>query len=204
LALGQDPAGEFQTATAGIQPQLPIAGFYGYGQITPAAAGGGPILHHCGLATLLLGEEPGLAPDLRTLPDTISTANLRHENRRLLEALNLAQSEINRLDQALSNCQCIQPILLHGRTEQHLRYRGLILELLCQILDTRFHDIRRLAIIGDPPRLNRCGLARMIEREYRSRYNQPFPLSQAQIARLLATEARPRKSPDLNSGDPTK
>ncbi|WP_200387061.1 FIST signal transduction protein [Thiocapsa imhoffii] len=186
LVLEKDPADEYRAATEGLVTQMPIVGFQTYGEIAPRGPAGDPFYYSCTLVTLLLGEVPrptGLAADAAS---AISTANLKLRNQALAESLKAAQDELEQLRLKLSESESVARLTMHGRTEQRLRYRALALDLLCEILDSRFNDVRRVAIKGDALRLNKSGLARLIDEQHRRRHDAPFPLTIAQLARLLS------------------
>ncbi len=185
LALSPEPAMDYRTATDAIAPTLPVAGFYTYGEIAPAGPGATPGYHNCSLTTLALGEESRPDPGVFNTLEAISTANLQREIKTLAEALRLAQAETVGMRQALDEYRALEQLGAHCRTEQNYRYRALALELLCEILDTRNGDLRRLAFKGDPPRLNKSGLARLIDDQHRRRHGAAFPLTLGQLARLL-------------------
>ena len=48
---------ELETAMAACPADMPLAGFYTFGEIAPLVPGGPPKLHNCTLAALLIGEE---------------------------------------------------------------------------------------------------------------------------------------------------
>ena len=69
-----------------------------------------------------------------------------------------------------------------------MRYRAQALGLVCELLDTQFGDFKRLGLKGDPPRLNRSGLAWLVNERHLLHWGQPFPLTLAQLARLLGPD----------------
>ncbi|MFB1487011.1 MULTISPECIES: FIST signal transduction protein [unclassified Thiocapsa] len=193
LVLKQHPESEYRKATELLTPSLAIAGFYTYGEIAPAGPCCEPAYHNCSLMILLLGEEPRPSKGVFASQEAISEANLLQENKRLTETLKATDARLERTLAALDDCHVLERLDTHCRTEQSLFYRARALDLLCQLLDTRFEDVRRLAFKGSRPRLNRSGLARLIDAQHRRRYEEPFPLSIAHLARLL--------SPVENTGD---
>jgi hypothetical protein len=188
LVLDVDAANEYRTATNEVQSALPIAGFQTYGEIAPGGPAGDPFYHSCSLVTLLLGEAPRPTGAAVSAAAAISAANLAAQNQILAESLKTAQAEAEQLRRALAESQAVARLVTHSRTEQRLRHLALALELLSEILDTRFNDIRRVALKGEPVRLNRSGLARLIDDQHRRRYSEPFPLTLPQLARLLSPQ----------------
>jgi hypothetical protein len=188
LVLDVDAANEYRTATDEVMATLPIAGFQTYGEIAPGGPTGDPFYHSCSLVTLLLGEAPRPTGAAVNAAAAISAANLAAQNQMLAESLKSAQAELEQLRRALAESQAVARLVTHSRTEQRLRHLALALELLCEILDTRFNDIRRVALKGDPIRLNKSGLARLIDDQHRRRYSESFPLTLAQLARLLSPQ----------------
>lgn len=189
LVLDADAATEYRTATHEVMASLPIAGFQTYGEIAPGGPTGDPFYHTCSLVTLLLGEAPRPTGTAFSAAAAISAANLAAQNQALTQSLTTAQAELEQLRHALAESQAVARLITHSRTEQRLRHHALALELLCEILDTHSNDIRRVALKGEPLRLNKSGLARLIDDQHRRRYNEPFPLTLAQLARLLSPQA---------------
>jgi len=48
-----------------------------------------------------------------------------------------------------------------------------------------------MGLKGDPPRLNKSGLARLVNERHLQHWGQPFPLTLAHLARLLGPENGP-------------
>jgi hypothetical protein len=183
--LEPNAAGEFKTATDPISATLPIGGFYCYGEIAPAAATGASACHNSTLVTLLLGEEPGTAigpcnPHRRFFAD-----HLAQEIQALTQALTDSQAQVQDLQRKLTECQALGRIATHSKTEQSAHHRTLALGLVCGVLDRRYDAFRRLAMKGEPPRLNKTDLARLVNELHQQLHGSPFPLSLPQLAYLL-------------------
>jgi hypothetical protein len=189
LVLDADPALEYRTATEDLVTAMPIAGFQTYGEIGPSGPAGHPFYHSCSLLTLLLGEAPLPTSEAFNVAAAISAANLADRNRTLALSLKTAETELDELRRALAESRSVARLVTHSRTEQRLRHMALALDLLCEILDTRFDDVRRVALKGDSLRLNKSGLARLIDDQHRRRTGGPFPLTLAQLARLLTPQS---------------
>jgi len=188
LVLQQDPAEEFRTATHDMPAALPVAGFYAYGEIAPAGPSGVPTYHSSTLVTLLLGEEPKARAGLLSTQDAFSYANLGHDKQALTEALAASQAELAIARYDLAQYRELGRIAAHSKTELNTRYRALALGLVCEVLDTQFGEFKRMGLKGDPPRLNKSGLARLVNERHLQHWGRPFPLTVAQLARLLGRE----------------
>ncbi len=188
LVLQQDPAAEFRMATHDLPAALPVAGFYAYGEIAPAGPTGVPTYHSSTLVTLLLGEEPKSTVGLFSKQEAFSAANLGADKQALADALAASQAELALARYDLAQCRELDRIAAHSKTELNARHRAMALGLLCELLDTQFNDFKRLGLKGDPPRLNKSGLARLINERHLHCWGRPFPLTLAQLARLLGRE----------------
>jgi len=186
LVLHHDPASEFRTAVQDLPPNLPVAGIYCYGEIAPGGPDKTPTYHSSTLVTLLLAEEPRPGTGLLSAQDAFSVTNLAHDKQALAQALAASQAELADARHALAQCRELDRISAHSKTERNLHYRALALGLVSAVLDTRFDDVKRLAIKGAPPRLNKSGLARLINEQHLRQWQRPFPLTLAQLARLLS------------------
>jgi hypothetical protein len=113
-------------------------------------------------------------------------ANLAHDKQALAEALAASQAELADARYALTQCRELSRLSAHSKTERNSQYRALALGLVSEVLDTRFSDFKHLAMKGDPPRLNKVGLARLVNEQHIRQWQRPFPLTLAQLARLLA------------------
>ncbi len=188
LVLQHDPASEFRTAMQGMPDALPVAGFYAYGEIAPGGPMGGPTYHSSTLVTLMLGEEPRPSLGMFAAQDSFSLANLTHDNRQLTEQVRTLQTDLAAARSELGHLRDLGRIAAHSKTELNFRYRALALDVLCELIETRYADFKRSATKGDPPKLNKSGLARLINEQHVQRTGQPFPLTQAQLARLLGPQ----------------
>jgi len=188
LVLQQDPASEFNAATRLLPPNLPIGGFYAYGEIAPTGSKGLSAYHSSTLVALALGEAPRVSTGVLSAGEQISTDNLAQEIAHLNAALADARNQINRLQGQLNETHALGRLAKHSKTEQNTYHRALALELICSVLDTHSTVFKRLAFKGDPPRLNRSGLARLINEQHLRQWGTPFPLTPAQLARLLGPE----------------
>lgn len=188
LVLQDDPASEFNSATINLPDALSVAGFYTYGEIAPAGPTGVSAYHSSTLMTLLLAEEPRVDCGIFKDQQQFSVENLMQEKQALAAALETARAELSALQQKMAESQSLGCAAAHSKTEMHMLYRALALELVCRVLDTRFDDFKRLALKGDPPKLNRSGLARLVNEQHLRQWGRPFPLTLPQLARLLAPE----------------
>lgn len=188
LVLGQTPERELRHSISDLASIPPLGGFYAFGEIAPARHAGKPLAESFSLIVLLLSEDPPpfRFPDLMETQDEVSMANLRRQILGLAHELREAREEQDRLQQALAAQRSLTSFATFSRSEQRVANQANALGLICALLDTRFDDLRRLALKGEPSRLNRTGLARLLDAEHRRRYGEPFPLSIAQLARLLA------------------
>jgi len=184
LVLQAEAQCEFSTALAQVPNSLPIAGFYTYGEIAPLGHGAATAYHSSTLVTLLLGEEPRPSSGIFAPTSAFSSTNLQHENRRLSAELASLQDKVAALEQELQ-AQRTLARLGSSQPEAAALHRALALELLCSLLDTRFDELKRHGLKGHPSHLNRSGLARLISQLHLEQTGQPFPLSEAQLARLL-------------------
>ena len=185
LVLQADAQCEFSTAIANVPAMLPVAGFYTYGEIAPTGQAGASAYHSSTLVTLLLGEEPRPSVGMFAPADPFTSANLQQENRRLAEQLVTLQTKVAALEQALASEKEHARFSANSRAESATWQRALALELLCTLIDRQFDELKHHALKGSPPRLNRSGLARLINKLHLQQTGQPFPLSEAQLARLL-------------------
>ncbi len=76
----------------------------------------------------------------------------------------------------------------HSKTEKNTHYRALALRLVCGVLDGHYDAFKRQGMKGEPPRLNKSGLARLVNEQHQQLYGKPFPLTLAQLAYLLDLE----------------
>ncbi|WP_041193205.1 FIST signal transduction protein [Candidatus Symbiobacter mobilis] len=188
LVLANDAANEFATATEAIASDLPVAGFYTYGEIAPARTTGHNTYHSSTLVTLLLGEEPLTSTGIFGQHHQFSADNLAQDNKALTQALENTRAEIQRLQDELAQCRLLNRVASHSRTEEMMKNRALALQLVCSLLDTRFADFKRLAMKGDPPKLNKLGLARLVNDLHQQQYGKPFPVMLKQLANLLTDQ----------------
>jgi len=185
LVLQQNPAAEFETATQGLQSRLPMAGFYAYGEIAPGISSGDATFHSASLVTLVLGKEPKPTAGIFSAQAAFTQANLERDKQMLSAELAEAQAALAAVRYELSQYQARERIAAHSKTEQHAVLKSLALRLVCEVLDTRLNDFKRLAIKGDPPRLNKTGLARMVNDLHYRHYGTDFPLTLNALAALL-------------------
>jgi len=188
LVLENDAANEFKTATEAISSELPVAGFYTYGEIAPSGATGHNTYHSSTLVTLLMDEEPLTRPGIFGIFDQqrqFSQDNLVQDNKALTQALASSRAEVQGLQRELAEYRALGRIAAHSKTEQNAYYRALALQLVCGVLDTLFADFKRLAMKGNPPKLNKLGLARMVNDMHQKQYGKPFPLTIKQLASLM-------------------
>ncbi|MBK9440052.1 MAG: FIST C-terminal domain-containing protein [Comamonadaceae bacterium] len=185
LVLQHDPAAEFGTATHDLPAALPVAGFYAYGEIAPAGLGAVPTFHSSTLVTLLLGEEPKAAVGLLSTQEAFSKANHGHDLQTLQDALAASRAELAVARYELAQSRELGRIAAHSKTQLNTCYRALALAPLCKVLDIQF---KRMGLKGAPPRLNKTGLARLINDRHVRHWGRPFPLTVAQLARLLGSE----------------
>jgi len=146
-----------------------------------------PAFHSSTLVTRL-GEEPKATVGLLSTQDAFSKANHGRDLQALQAALAASQAELAVARYELAQIRELGRIAAHSKTELNTRYRALALALLCEVLDTQFADFKRMALKGDPPKLNKSGLARLINDRHVRHWGRPFPLTVAQLARLLGPD----------------
>ncbi|AGX88349.1 FIST signal transduction protein [Candidatus Symbiobacter mobilis] len=185
LVLDSDAASEFSTATDMIESTLPIAGFYTYGEIAPGGPQNISTYHSSTLVTLLLGEEPKTDLGIFGQTKQFLIDNLKKDNLALTQALAESQAKVNNLQNELGLLQALERIGGHSKTELNALLRTLALKLVCDVLNTRFADFKRLALKGDPPVLNRTGLARLVNDMHQKQLGKPFPLTLKQLTHIL-------------------
>lgn len=186
IVLANDPSAEYSTAIESIPANIPVAGFYTYGEIAPSKNESGATYHSSTLVTLALGEEPTVKPAIRSQFENFLEVNLQHENTRLASELEQALRTVATLQSELAEHRALGRIAAHSKTELNARYRGVALQLLCALLDSRSDELRAQAFKGNPPRLNKIALARMLNEQHLKQFSTPFPMTLQQLARILA------------------
>jgi hypothetical protein len=185
LALDAHPAAEYQALSPVPYPSLPLAGGYAERLLVTTTAAELEQSPYGQLA-LLLGEEasPSDPPAQHRLRHS-RLQRLQAENQRLRAELDRANQRLARGEHQRQQDATLARITSNARTEQHYLHRALALDALCHLLEQNHADLRRHALIGDPPRLNRSGLARLIRREHQARTGEEFPLKENALGRLF-------------------
>lgn len=185
LVLHHDPAQEYLDALSNAPANLPVAGFYVYGEIAPSEHMGDAAFHSSTLVVLVLGEEPQASATYQDNRESFTVANLVAENQALRAMLEQTRAKLTETDrQPRGNTAA----MLHARTEANLRVRALALDTLCALIDSDFEQLRRHGLKGNPSRLNRLGLARLLIKHYELKSGKDFPVSAEQLARLLVQD----------------
>lgn len=179
--LAERAADEFRLATE-IGRLPPIIGFHGYGAIAPQAKG--PARYQVTSQCLLLfGERaPVEYSDLsREYLNKVDRKRLRlavEQQRQEIEQLKGENTELEReLGRYQGRLQAMMQQDLASGAEHRLSIREALLNTLLVCLQEHGGRLPLSVLKGDPPRINRIGLARLLEQRYRDLHGAPLGIA---------------------------